>query len=59
MRILRWTLCLRFYDVQFDDGTIEEDGANLIAQSVLEQVEDSECHYAEKIAVIVDHCRER
>ena len=45
--------------MQFDDGTIGKDGANLIAQSVLEQVEDSECHYAEKIAVIVDHRCER
>ena len=46
------------YDVQFDDGTIEKYGANLIAQNVLEQVEDSAGHYAERIAAVVDHRRQ-
>lgn len=46
------------YDVQFDDGTIERYGANLIAQNVLEQVEDSSGHYAERVKAVVDHRRQ-
>jgi len=46
------------YDVQFDDGTIERYGANLIAQNVLEQVVDGEGHYSERVEAIVDHRRQ-
>ena len=46
------------YDVQFDDGTIERYGANIIAQNVLEQVEDSSGHYSERIEAVLDHRRQ-
>ena len=46
------------YDVQFDDGTIQKYAANVIAQNVLEQVEDTDGHYADRIAAVVDHRRQ-
>ena len=46
------------YDIEFPDGHIEQYGANLIAQNVIEQVEDHEGHYSERVKKILDHRRE-
>jgi len=43
------------YDVECPDGTVKQYGANIIAQNVLEQVEDPDGHYAERIKAVVDH----
>ncbi len=46
------------YDIKFPDGHVEQYAANLIAQNVLEQVEDPDGHYTEKLKRILDHRRE-
>ena len=46
------------YDIEFPDGHIEQYGANMIAQNVLEQVEDHDGHYSERLKKILDHRRE-
>ena len=45
------------YDVQFEDGRIQKYAANIIAQNVLEQV-DNEGNYAERIEAVLDHRRQ-
>ena len=45
------------YDVEFPDGAVKQYGANIIAQNVLEQVED-DGHYTVKLKQILDHRRE-
>ena len=46
------------YDLRFPDGHVEQYAANLIAQNVLEQIDDQEGHYTEKLKRILDHRRE-
>ena len=50
-------LSTMIYDVKFPDGAVKQYGANVIAQNVLEQVED-DGHFTVKLKQIVDHRRE-
>ena len=43
------------YDVQFPDGMIEQYGANIIAQNVMDQVEDVTGHYSARLKNVLDH----
>ncbi len=45
------------YDIQFPDGMIEQYGANIIAQNVMDQVEDSSGHYSARLKNVLDHRR--
>ena len=45
------------YDVEFDDGRIQKYAANIIAQNVLEQV-DNEGSYSERVEAVLDHRRQ-
>ena len=45
------------YDVQFPDGMIEQYGANIIAQNVMDQVEDVTGHYSARLKNVLDHRR--
>ena len=46
------------YDVEFMDGSVEKYAANIIAQNVLEQVEDSSGAYTERVEAVIDHRRQ-
>jgi hypothetical protein len=46
------------YDIQFPDGMIEQYGANIIAQNVMDQVEDSSGHYSARLKNVLDHRRQ-
>lgn len=45
------------YDVMFEDGKIQKYAANIIAQNVLEQV-DNEGNYSERVEAVIDHRRQ-
>jgi hypothetical protein len=45
------------YDVEFPDGIVKQYGANIIAQNILEQVED-DGYFTVKLKQILDHRRE-
>jgi hypothetical protein len=45
------------YDVQFEDGRIQKYAANIIAQNVLEQVDNEGC-YSERVEAVLDHRRQ-
>jgi hypothetical protein len=51
------SLSTMIYDVQFPGGAVQQYGANIIAQNVLEQVED-DGHYTIKLKQILDHRRD-
>ena len=51
------TLNTMLYDVEFPDGIVKQYGANIIAQNVLEQVED-DGYFTVKLKQILDHRRE-
>ena len=46
------------YDVNFPDGAVQKYAANIIAQNVLEQVEDESGHYSQRLKRVLDHRRE-
>lgn len=46
------------YDVQFPNGMIEQYGANIIAQNVMDQVEDESGHYSARLKSVLDHRRQ-
>lgn len=46
------------YDVKFPDGAVQKYAANIIAQNVLEQVEDESGHYSQRLKRVLDHRRE-
>jgi len=46
------------YDIQFPDEMIEQYGANIIAQNVLDQVEDESGHYSARLKSVLDHRRQ-